>query len=108
MYVTSPTPEARTIIDYEITFSSGQFMSFSIDETAGDTISFGDKTIDIYLAQRVAHDKDAPPLPAENIKIIMTHVLAIREVTKTFQPLSNEQKVEWQKAFDHASGRTTH
>lgn len=104
MYVTSQTPEPKVIDDYEITFDSGQFMSISIDGSVGDTIEFGSSAITVHLAPKLAETGEIA-FPAEDIIIMVAHVIATRKITKLYQPLTDQQKAEWKKSFDQASGR---
>lgn len=99
-------PEIKKILeDYDFTFSGGMVMPVTIDLEAGDTINFGraDGTITIRLSQKPSIADVDKLLPAEDISIYKSHLVACQHRTRIVTNLSPEQQHEWQKTIKEIS-----
>lgn len=100
MIISSPEVK-RTIDDYDILFDSGFVMPISIDRASGDTISFDDKAVLIYLAPKPSSTNPDKFLPSEDITIFPSHIISIAHRTKEVTELSPNEKEGWRRLLAH-------
>lgn len=104
MIVETP-PEFKTVEDYDIESITGNSLSVIIDASIGDTISFTDTTIDIYLASRQSRIDPANVSPPETTSVNRAHVFAVRRRERKVPNLNPEQQAEWSRTFQEMGGK---
>jgi hypothetical protein len=93
------TPEIKkTIEDYDIIFSSGMAMPVSMDPALGDTVSFGEATIEFDLVPKPSINDPEKMLPGEKITIFKSHVISIQHRKREVIELSPEQQFAWHRS----------
>ena len=106
MRVTSPDPKKKTVIEYEFTFKGGTTLPVTIDEEAGDTVSFESVplAVVIHLSEKPSLINASIRLPAEEITIFQAHLLAIQKRARVVEDLTDEQKQEFENFLKGAPG----
>lgn len=101
METTSIAIKERKLDEYDVTFVGGHMITVSICHEEGDEIDWSvDKAIRFKLvAKRGLTTEGTLELPPEDITIFRDHILAIQHRTRVIQPITAEQKAEWDKAM---------
>lgn len=95
MRIENPLPEPYAVDDYDFHFSNGSTMSFSIAEALGDTIDFEKHkplAVELHFAEKPGVTDPDAKLPAEDITIMLQHIVLVAHRTRVVQPLSREEK----------------
>lgn len=100
MSMTVTTPQVKkTVEDYDVIFSTGIGVTYTIDPAVGDSITIGSETIRISLAPKVSQADPTMLLPAEDVVIFMKHVASIQHRSRIVVELTPEEKADWTKTF---------
>jgi hypothetical protein len=91
----------RVVEDYDFVFSSGQVMPITIDRNLGDEVDFtgAPLAISIKLCAKPSVANPDVMLPAEEVTIFQSHLIAIQKRLRTVNDLSPEQKAQWREAM---------
>lgn len=78
----------RTVTDYDFSFSSSHFLSFTVDPKT-DSIEFGDKEIKVVLGGR---ERNGVKSPKEELTIFKTHLISYAKKERVVNELTPEQE----------------
>lgn len=92
-------PEARTVHDYDYTFTTGLFLSVTVDETAGDQMSSSGDKVYFIIAEKPSPADPKVTIPAEDITIHTNHIVSVQHRSRIVTPPSPEQREEFQKTI---------
>ena len=94
-------PEPRVVDCYDVTFSTGLFMSVTVDKEAGDTVDWttSPMTVIFHLTEKPSITDPDTKLPAEDLTIFIPHVLAIQHRTQTNLKPTTEQTDDFRKTL---------
>lgn len=95
MRIESPLPEPYQVDDYDFHFANGATMSFTIAEALGDTINLKEAdglAIKLHFAEKAGTIDPDSKTPAEDITVLMQHVILVAHRQRTVQPPSREEK----------------
>jgi hypothetical protein len=100
--------EPRIIDDYDVLFTNGHPLPFTVDKAEGDSIEFFDDRIVVSLASRSAPSDSAIKMPPETHTIYKSNILLISHRQRTLYPLSPEQRDEVQELIKQKVSKTIH
>lgn len=100
------TPQTiKVVSDYDIIFDTGMMLPLTVDFSAGDTIVFGDRTIEINIVAKPSEVNPKETIPAVATTIFLGHVASIQKRTREIAELTPEAKHElqqtWQELYLH-------
>ena len=101
MIFSSPDPVPVQYEDYDVTFTNGLMMSFSVAKDLGDTVDFDDSPMAVrfYFAEKpMPTDQNAKTVP-EDITVLMQHVLTISHRSRTVMPPTQEERDLFQQTL---------
>ena len=107
LIINTPDPQPITYDDYDISFVNGVQMSFSIVKDLGDSVDFDTSPLSVifhFTSKPSTTDPDAS-LPAEDVTILMQHVISISHRTRLVTPQTKEQQELFKQTF-HQLSRT--
>lgn len=90
-------PPTRVVVDYDFTFTSGGVLPITVDEAAGDSVSFQSSPVAVVITLAAKPSPVNPDLvlPEEEITIFQSHLLAIQKRSRVVQDLTQAQLEEW-------------
>jgi hypothetical protein len=111
MLLQPPDPLKRQVHDYDLSFVGGVMMPVTIDELAGDIITFIPNTINpeqivIILAEKPSTTNPKTLLPREDIQVFVKHLLSIQHRRREVTDLTDTQKAEWKEFMDGYLGKS--
>lgn len=89
----------RTVDDYDITFTSGQIMTFTVDKVMGDVIRFEPEGVVIELKAKPSAADPTSLLPAEEITLYLRHIICVQHRSREVRDLTPDERVERAKIF---------
>ena len=105
MRIDHPGPAPYKVEDYDFTFSSGVIMSFSVVPDCGDKVDFGTSTMAVtfHFAEKPLPSDSESRFPAEDITILMQHVMTISHRSRTVTPPTLEEQDLFKQALHQIS-----
>ena len=106
MQIKSLDPAHRIVEEYEFAFNGGQVLPIIVDRESGDTVDFethGPIAILIKLKAKASLINPNLSLPAEEITLFQTHLIAITKRFKEVADLTVEQQEEWKQILKEAT-----
>lgn len=94
MQIQNNAAEPLTLVDWDFTFLNAIPLSVTTDEKAGDTVTWGDTTVKIYIAPRPIPGDQEQTFPARHLTVFLQHLLAYETKTRVVMPLTLEQQEE--------------
>src|SRR4051812_10540781 len=99
MELISNATEERLLEEYDITFTGGHMMTVAICKDEGDTVDFAkypSLAVEFHIGPKkgLTSDPDST-LPAEDITLFTSHILAIQKRVRVIKPIPAEQKAAW-------------
>lgn len=97
MQINSSDPK-RLVYDYDFNFVGGSVIPLTVDPMQGDQILGLGEEFPIIRVSLTAKPSLTDPdtlLPAEEVSIYKTHLLAVQKRTREITPLSADEKAEW-------------
>ena len=107
MIIRDPDPQPVRYDDYDITFSNGLLMSFSVAKDLGDSVDFDTSpmAVQFHFAEKISPTDEEAKVPPEDITVLMQHVLTISHRTRTVTPATREERDLFKQAL-HSVSRT--
>ena len=89
---------AHPVEDWEFQFAGGAAIQITVDEDAGDHVSFKPEapTVFFHLAEKPSPVDPDGTSPEEDLFIPMANVLCVRKTKRILEPPSPEEKEAWQ------------
>lgn len=105
MYITSPDPQTKIIVDYDFTFQGGIIQSYSIDKAAGDTIDLETypHAIVIDLAEKPSLTDPTLFHAYEQVTLFTSRLLSINKRIREVEQLTQEQKDQFRLTVQEIS-----
>ena len=105
MIINSTAGEPRIVTDYDITFTNGLCVSVTVDLDAGDIVDYTHTPLATIfrLSEKPSPTDPRTTLPSEEITIYIGHVLTIQSHKRTINPLSPEQREEFNQTIHRLS-----
>lgn len=98
------TPDVRYFVDdYDFTFLNGMVMSTTINERAGDTITFLDSVVVVRLSAKPSMNDPKILLPSEDITIYKQHLATQQHRVREIVALNPEQQHAWTQTLKEVS-----
>lgn len=107
MIVNSADIEPKLIDDYDFVFLNGVILPVTVDTAGGDTVSFGENIVHVYLNKRPSQGDPSLMTPAENLTIYKTNLAWVSHKQREVIPQTPEQKEQFQQLLKKSS-KTVH
>jgi hypothetical protein len=106
MIISNIEEEPRTLIEYDITYSGGFIVPYTIDETAGDEVDWTTSPMSVIfkLVEKPSITDPEVKLPAEEITVFLQHVLSITKRPRIVTPITPDQKEAWKQTLHKLTG----
>lgn len=94
MRIDQPAPEPYPVEDFDITFSNGLLMSFSVAKDLGDSVDWdtAPMAVKFHFAEKPSPTNPEAKHPAEDITVLMQHVITITHRTRLVTPPTREER----------------
>ena len=105
MIISDPDPQPVLYDDYDVTFSNGLLMSFTVAKALGDTVDFDTSpmAVQFHFAEKQSPTDEDAKVPPEDITVMMQHVITISHRTRSVTPASREERDLFKQAFHQAT-----
>ena len=98
------TPDDRHVVDdYDFVFNSGLVIPVTINAEAGDSITFNESVVKIYVASQPSMNDAQKMLPSRDITLFTRHLAAAEHRIREVIALNPEQKHQWLETLKSAS-----
>ena len=100
LIISSPPPTSIPCEDYDLRFVNGLELSFSIFKDLGDTVDFDTSPLSVifHFAKKTS-PIDSSQLPAEDVTLMLQHILSISKRFRLVTPQTEEQHELFKKTL---------
>ena len=101
MRIENPLPEPYEAEDYDFIFANGIVHPVTIVKDLGDTIDFDTSplAVMIHYAEKPSQTDPDSKIPAEDLTVMMSHVIMINHRKRLVTPPTREEKDAFQQVF---------
>ena len=94
MIISDPDPQTIVYDDYDVTFSNGLLMSFSVAKDLGDKVDFDTSPMAVrfHFSEKPSPTNPDAKMSPEDITVLMQHVITISHRTRSVTPPTREER----------------
>lgn len=102
MRIETPLPEPYQVEDYDFHLTNGNVMSFVVAKDLGDSIDFDTHrplAVELHFAEKPSLTDPDAKLPAEDVTLLMQHVILVAHRSRLVTPPTREEKDLFKQSF---------